>query len=80
MAKQSEVKDTQIDQNESIYQNEPNYSELEEFEFDDDEFFEQYTKHRPNSAARSQQARRRIEQLREERELKKRLDEWYFDE
>ncbi|MFT6100209.1 MAG: hypothetical protein ACJAYF_002761 [Arenicella sp.] len=80
MAKQSDIKDTRIDQNDSIYQNEPNYSELEEFEFDDDDFFEQYTKHRPKSTSRSQQARRRIEQLSEERELKKRLNECYFDE
>jgi hypothetical protein len=80
MAKQSDVKDTQIDRNESTYQNEPNYSDLEELEFDDDDFFEQYTKHSPKSTSRSQQARRRIEQLSEERELKKRLDECYFDE
>ncbi|MBL4671209.1 MAG: hypothetical protein JKX81_03030 [Arenicella sp.] len=80
MAKQSDVKDTQIDRNASTYQNEPNYSELEEFEFDDDDFFEQYTKHSPKGTTRSQQARRRIEQLSEERELKKRLNECYFDE
>ncbi len=80
MAKQSDIKDTRIDQNDSIYQNEPNYSELEEFEFDDDDFFEQYTKHSPKSISESQQARRRIEQLSEERELKKRLNECYFDE
>jgi hypothetical protein len=80
MAKQSDVKDTQIDPNESIYKNEPNYSELEEFEFDDDDFFEQYTKHSPKRSTRSKQARRRIEQLSDERELKKRLNECYFDE
>ena len=80
MAKQSDVKDTQIDQNESIYQNEPSYSELEELEFDDDDFFEQYTKHSPKNTASCQKARRRIEQLSEERELKKRLNECYFDE
>ena len=72
MGKQSEVKDTPLDQSE------PNYSDMEEFEFDDDAFFEQYTKHSPKRSKRSKEARRKIEQLREERELQKRLSECYF--
>jgi len=71
MGKQSEATERQVDQRE------PRYRDLEELEFDDDEFFEQYTKH---TTKKSTDARRKIEQLREERELQKRLNECYFDE
>jgi len=51
---------------------------MEEYEFDD-EFFEQYTKHSQTMTKRSKNARRKIEQLSEDRELKKRLSECYLD-
>jgi len=74
MGKPSVAKDSPLEQRE------PKYSDLEELEFDDDAFFEQYTKHSRKACKRSVDARRKIERLREERELKKRLSECYFDD
>ena len=71
MGKQSEFKDIQIDQNE------PKYSDMEEFEFDDEAFFDEYTKHSRETNKRCNDARRKIEKLREERELENRLSECY---
>jgi len=65
--------------NERPVEREPKISDMEEYEFDDDEFFEQYTKHSQTMTKRSKNARRKIEQLSEDRELKKRLSECYLD-
>ena len=73
MAKQFQVRSA------SMEQREPNVSDMEEYEFDDDEFFEQYTKHSRKTTKRSKEARRKIEQLKEDRELQKRLNECYLD-
>ena len=74
MGKQFDVSDTEIDQSE------PAFGDLEEFEFDDDAFFEQYSKHSKRTNKRSIDARRKIEQWKENRELKQRLRECYYDD
>lgn len=58
-----------------------NYDAVESFDdLDDDEFFERYSPKKTHRKARkTRDARRRIENYREDRELQRRLSELYFE-